>query len=259
MLSNSTQGPIDRADAAAVQNFLRTRARSGTQVGPFSILFSADDPSPFANYAVPMDDAQPNAAEVAALEEAFRVRKRQPRLEYVPAAAPAVEGALAAAGFSVEMRPPLMTRRANATARKPEPTGFDFRFVEATEHLAEAVRVGAEAFGGDEADAQWLMGAVRRGGRVLVAYGQETGEAAGVGAFIRPLGGVTEVVGIGVRPAFRRQGLAQAITSTLAEAAFASGCCLAFLSAAGEAQSSIYARAAFVRQSPMLFISKSRN
>jgi ribosomal protein S18 acetylase RimI-like enzyme len=256
MSSANTQGPADRADAAAVQHFLRTRAWNGAQVGPFSILFSASNPSPFANYAIPVDDARPTPAEVAALEAAFLARERRPRLEYVPAAAPGVEAALLAAGFTVEMRPPLMTRRATTPAQQPEPKGFDLRFVETAENLADAARVGAEAFGGGDADAQWLMKVVARGGRVLVAYDRETGEAAGAGAFIPPIGDVTEVVGIGVRPAFRRRGLAQAITSMLAEAAFAGGCSLTFLSAAGEAQASIYGRARFVLQSPMLFISK---
>jgi ribosomal protein S18 acetylase RimI-like enzyme len=255
-MTSETQGPADRADAAVVQDFLRSRARGGAQVGPFSILFSPGDRSLFANYAVPADNAQPSAGEIIALEEAFRTRKRQPRLEYVPAAAPAVEAALLEASFTVEMRPPLMTRRADPAIKAPNLEGFDLRLVEAPEHLAQAVRVAAAAFGGDEADAQWLMGAVARGGCVLVAYDLETQEPAGVGAFIRPAGGVTEVVGIGVLPAFRRRGLAQAITSTLADAAFDGGCSLVFLSAAGEAQSAIYARAGFVRQAPMLFMSK---
>jgi ribosomal protein S18 acetylase RimI-like enzyme len=256
MNSNELSGAADRADAAIVQHFLRTRARNGVQVGPFSILLSPGDRSPYANYAIPADGAEPTRAQIAELEEAFRSRHRQPRLEYVPAAAPAAEPALIAAGFTVELRPPLMTRRADAQAPQPPLEGFDLAFVEAPEALNEAVRVQAEAFGGEELDAQWMMGVTRRGGRVMLAHDRPTGEAAGAGAFIPPLGGVTEVVGIGVAPRFRRRGLAQAITARLAEAAFEAGCGLTFLSAAGEAQSEIYARAGFQRRSPMLFISK---
>ena len=46
------------------------------------------------------------------------------------------------------------------------------------------------------------------------------------------------------------------LTASLADAAFEAGCHMAFLSAAGEAQSEIYARAVFIRRAPMLFISK---
>ncbi|HEY5007173.1 MAG TPA: GNAT family N-acetyltransferase, partial [Caulobacteraceae bacterium] len=60
---------------------------------------------------------------------------------------------------------------------------------------------------------------------------------------------------IAVAERFRRRGLAQAMTGLLAEQAFRSGCTMAFLSAAGEAQSAIYARAGFIRRSPMAYMS----
>lgn len=256
MQTENPQGAADLADAAAVQTFLRARAQNGAQVGPFSILFSPGDRSLHGNYAIPADAARPVAAHIAALEDAFRSRKRTPRLEYVPAAAPEVEPALLAARFEVELRPPLMTRRRTAANPQPEVEGFDLALVKDPERLAQAVKVAAEAFGGQASDALWLMSAVARGGRVVLALHRSSGEAAGTGAFVRPRGGVTEVVGIGVRPAFRRRGLAQAMTSMLANAAFDAGCDLAFLSAAGETQAEIYARAGFVRRAPMLFISK---
>ena len=253
MQSQNTQGAADLADAAAVQGFLRARARGGVQVGPFSILFSPGDRSLHANYAIPADAVRPTVADIAALEDAFRTRKRTPRLEYASSAAPEVEAALLAAGFEVELRPPLMTCRAGGASA---PESFALALVEEPEHLAQAVTVAAEAFGGQPAHAQWLMTAVARGGHVLLGHDRASGEPAGTGAFLRPLGGVTEVVGIGVRPAFRRRGLAQAMTASLADAAFEAGCHMAFLSAAGEAQSEIYARAGFIRRAPMLFISK---
>ncbi|WP_310541844.1 GNAT family N-acetyltransferase [Phenylobacterium sp.] len=257
MQNQDTQGAADMADAAAVQAFLRARARNGVPLGPFSILFSPGDRGLYANYAIPADDARPTPTDIAALEDAFRTRKRTPRLEYVPAAAPAVEAALLAAGFEVELRPPLMTCRRTAAGPRSEPAGFSLTFVEDPQRLALATMVAAEAFGGEASDAQWLMSTVRLGGRVLLAHDRASGEPAGTGAFIRPQDGVTEVVGIGVRPAFRRRGLAQAMTAMLSQAAFDAGCHMAFLSAAGEAQSAIYARAGFLRRAPMLFIAKS--
>lgn len=243
------------ADADDVQRFMLARARRGVQSGPFSLLLSPGDRSPYGNYAIPAIGAAPTPDEIAALEAAFRSRSRTPRLEYVPAAAPAVEPALAAAGFEVELRPPLMTRRADA-ASQPFATGFTATFVDAPDDLQAAVRVQAEALDGREEEAGWMAGLPARGGRLLLAREAATGAPAGVGATLRPLDEITEVVGIGVAPAFRRRGLGQAITARLAESAFDAGCTLVFLSAAGEPQAAIYERAGFVRQAPMLFISK---
>ena len=256
MTSRNSDAAAELADALIVQKFLRSRVGDGPKTGPFSILFAPGDRNPYANYAIPDDGAQPTATEIATLEETFRARKRRPRLEYVPSASPAVEAALTAAGFAVELRPPLMTRRGDAPAQNPIPDGFDLLFADDEARLADAVRVVAEAFDGDEADFQWLKRAPERGDRVVVAYQRETGEPAGAGAFLAAIDGVTEVVGIGTRPAFRRRGLARAVTAVLSEAAFAAGCHLTWLSAAGEAQSEIYARAGYERRSPMLFISK---
>jgi predicted GNAT family acetyltransferase len=256
MTSRSSDAPAELADALIVQKFLRARVGDGARAGPFSLLFSPGNRNPYGNYAIPNDDARPTASDIAALEEAFRIRKRRPRLEYVPTASPAVEAALLKAGFTVELRPPLMTCRAIAGARGAVPDGFDLAFVDDPDRLADAVRVEAEANEGDEADFQWLTRTPARGGRVAVVYQRSTGEPASAGAFIAPIGGVTEIVSIATRPAFRRRGLGQAITAMLSEAAFAAGCHLTWLSAAGEAQSEIYARAGYQRRAPMLFISK---
>jgi ribosomal protein S18 acetylase RimI-like enzyme len=256
MTSGNPGVSAELADVLAVQKFLRSRVGDGARAGPFSILFSPGDRSLYANYAIPEDNARPTAAEIAALEEAFRTLERRPRLEYAPAAAPAVEAALLAAGFLVEMRPPLMTCRAPSATPGAVPGGFDLAFVDDETGLEQAVGVEVEANDGDAADFQWLKRTPARGGKVVVAHHRQTREPAGAGAFLAPIDGVTEVVSIATRPAFRRRGLGQAITMTLTEAAFAAGCHLTWLSAAGEAQAAIYARAGYLRRPPMLFISK---
>jgi len=252
--STRDQDKAERADAARVQAFLRARAR--VRSGPFAILISPSDAGLYANYAVPDDDAQPTAADIAALEQAFQTRDRTARLEYAPGAAAAVEAALIAAGFSIELRPPMMICNAGAVRPVPRLEDFDLAFTEDEVDLSKAASVQAEVYDGDPDDFQWLRDMPRRGGRVAVARHRRTGEMAGVGAFISPLSAVTEVVGIATRPAFRRRGLAQALTSMLTEAAFRAGCHMTWLSAAGEAQSNIYARAGYERREPMLFISK---
>jgi predicted GNAT family acetyltransferase len=248
--------PVEVADATAVQSYLRARARFGPKVGPFSILFSQGDRSIYGNYAIPDDMAKPTPAEIGELEEAFRVRKRIPRFEYVPTVTPDLETALLGAGYSVEMRPPLMTCRKGFSRSSAAPKGVELVFVEDEDRLLEAVSVEAQALAGDEEKSMWLTRIVGRGGRVLVAYESSTRRPVGAGALTPQIDGVREVVAIAVIPEFRRRGIAQAMTALLAEDAFAGGCDLTFLSAAGEAQSEIYARAGFERRDPMLFISK---
>jgi ribosomal protein S18 acetylase RimI-like enzyme len=251
----------DMADALLVHAYSRSLAgRSNDEmVGPFAVLFSERNPSPHANYAIPLDFAEPSPAEVAALIAAFAARERQPRLEFAPSAAPKLEAALLAAGFTVELRPPMMTRRPMPAVPTLELDGFDIALAETDQEFLDHAAVQKEAFDDPmplgEADIAGLRRSLRRGGYVLVAHCRETGEAAGAGAFMPPQNGVTEVVGIAVAPAFRRRGLAEAMTGVLAEQAFRAGCTMAFLSAAGEAQSAIYARAGFVRRSPMAYMS----
>jgi ribosomal protein S18 acetylase RimI-like enzyme len=251
----------DMADALLVHAYSRSLAgRSNDEmVGPFAVLFSERNPSPHANYAIPLDFAEPSPAEVAALVAAFAARDRQPRLEFAPSAAPKLEPALLASGFTVELRPPMMTRRPTPAVPPLELGGFDIALAETDQDLLDHATVQKAAFDDPaplgEAQIAALRRSLRRGGYVLVAHCRETGEAAGAGAFMPPQNGVTEVTGIAVAQRFRRRGLAQAMTGILAEQAFRAGCTMAFLSAAGEAQSAIYARAGFVRRSPMAYLS----
>lgn len=261
MNSNTDEAAADLADALLVHAYSRSLAgRShGQPVGPFAVLFSERNPSPFANYAIPLDFADPTPAEIEALVEAFRARERQPRLEFAPSAAPKVEAALVAAGFAVELRPPMMTRRPEPVLAPFVTEGFDLTTAETDQALLDHATVQKAAFGdptpAGEGDVAGLRRSVRRGGYVLIAHCRETGEAAGAGAYMPPQNGVTEITGIAVAERFRRRGLGHAITCALAEQAFRAGCALAFLSAAGEAQSAIYARAGFVRRSPMAYMS----
>jgi ribosomal protein S18 acetylase RimI-like enzyme len=260
-MSSTIDAAADMADALLVHAYSRSLAGrlSNETVGPFAVLFSERNPSPHANYAIPLDFAEPSPGEVAALVAAFRARARQPRLEFAPSAAPKLEAALLTGGFTIELRPPMMTRRPQPAVPTLEIEGFEIRPAETDQDLLDHATVQAAAFGGPppsgEAEVASLRRSLRREGYVLVAHCRETGEAAGAGAFMPIQDGVTEVTGIAVAKRFRRRGLAEAMTGRLAEQAFRAGCSMAFLSAAGEAQSAIYARAGFVRRSPMAYMS----
>jgi predicted GNAT family acetyltransferase len=70
---------------------------------------------------------------------------------------------------------------------------------------------------------------------------------------------VSEVAGIGVRVAYRRRGIAGALTSCLAREAFACGIELIWLTPGSDDAERIYARAGFVRASEQLHISRAHS
>src|ERR687883_1230373 len=94
-----------------MQSFLRESAADGREVvasPPFTAYFHRADPLKFFNYAVPDGDVVPSRDEIDALREAFRVRERLPRLEWIEEFAPRVAPELARAGMLEELRTPLM-------------------------------------------------------------------------------------------------------------------------------------------------------
>ena len=100
-----------------------------------------------------------------------------------------------------------------------------------------------------------LLRTLEAGGLVVLARDAATGEPAGGGLCTGPLEGATELTSIGVREAFRRRGIAEAMTRRLAGVMHARGNDGVFLMAAGEAEARIYERAGFEAASEMLHIS----
>lgn len=241
---------------ASLRAALRGR-RDVEYVGPFLIAFDADDDSPFRNYAVPDDGANPTPVEVEDLRRAFLQRARIPRLEFLPAAAPAVESGLLAAGFRTEGRHPMMTCTADQLHERPSPTEIAVATVADRDALVEAAAVQNAAYGAGEpteADIVRLERTVAAGGHVALARHAD-GQAIGSGLITDPSNGLAELAAVGVLPAWRRRGTAAALTGTLARAAFAGGTDIVMLMAADEAEQRIYARSGFTEAAEIVFIS----
>jgi ribosomal protein S18 acetylase RimI-like enzyme len=106
---------------------------------------------------------------------------------------------------------------------------------------------------------QRAVGALRRtaeaGGVLVLACDVATGQPAGAGLGTAPEDRLSELTSVGVRAAFRRRGIAAAMTARLTELAFASGVRCVFLMAHSELEARIYARAGFTRRSEVLYIS----
>jgi GNAT superfamily N-acetyltransferase len=176
----------------------------------------------------------------------LRVAERdlRPRLEFVAECAPGLEEALAAAGFELEARIPVMTcARADARA-VALPAGVSLGPVTDGADMRAYLEVQAEAFGQPPPSEEELAQA-KPPARGLLARADGAGAGAGVHTAVAE--GVSEIAGIGVRERFRRRGIAGAITAAAAAAAFAEGAELCFLTPGDDGAERVYARAGFAR------------
>jgi ribosomal protein S18 acetylase RimI-like enzyme len=111
----------------------------------------------------------------------------------------------------------------------------------------------------DEAAVARLRASIRSGGVAVLAVDLKSGRAAGAGTFSPPIDGVTELTGVAVAPAFRRRGIAAALTDALATEAAAAGVSTIFLIPANDDVERIYARIGFRTVSEILHISVPPN
>lgn len=226
------------------------------RIGPFLSTFSDRDDNAFLNYAIPDDGAEPDRVEIAALTAAFEMRKRKPRLEYIAAAAPRVEAALAECGFSVEARVPVMICVPGMEVQIADSTGFQTFAASEEADLVSAEQAQAEAYGGPSRGPGGLRRTLKYGGVVAMARDLSSGLIVGAGIAMPPINGVSEVTSIGVRPNFRRRGIASAMTALLAREAFVAGVTLVWLTPGSRDAERIYARTGFVAASEALHISR---
>lgn len=247
-----------------IQSYLRVAAshqRDTEQIGSFLATFSRSDDNPYLNYAIPDENATPSPADVAALIVAYEKRSRKPRLEYVAQLAPSVEGALIDAGFHVEGNLPLMTCTPGSEQILPVPPGIELILPVSDADLLSTVAVQNESYDApppESAAIAQLRNSLEAGGIAVLARITATGEPVGAGVCTVPSNQTTEIAGIGVRAAFRRRGVAGALTTRLVQEALATGVSLPFLMAAHEAEARIYARAGFSVVGEILHISRPK-
>jgi predicted GNAT family acetyltransferase len=209
--------------------------------GSFTLYRSRASDHPYLNYAVPADGVT-DWQGVDALREAFVARGLQPRLEFVAERAPGLEEALAAGGFELQARIPVMTCPAQDLREVPAPEGVVIARVLAGSDVRPMMEVQAAAFGeGPPSDA--AVRAYR--GRGLLA--RADGVPAGAASRSAIAEGVSEIGGVGVIERFRRRGIAAALTAAVAAEAFADGAQLCFLTPGDEGAERVYMRAGFAR------------
>ncbi|MFD4751199.1 GNAT family N-acetyltransferase [Streptomyces sp. NPDC058426] len=227
---------------SATAEQLRRRPRVVETPG-FVAGFQADDPNPYLNYATPLPSAEPSAADVAALVDAFRTRELMPRLEFVPAAAPAVAPALLAAGFSVEAEhdflvctPETYTPAENRLVAQSPADDEEFAALDAAL---------SASFGGPGTASPEGVARLRRtseGGGAVRYVRAADGSCAGGASCTAPALGTAELSGVGTRPTHRRRGVAAAVVSALTAYMFARGAASVWLEFSGDDSRRVYER-----------------
>jgi predicted N-acetyltransferase YhbS len=215
--------------------------RESIVAGPFTLYRNRASDHPYLNYAVP----NAGAVEWDGIDElraAFAAHGLRPRLEFVAECAAGLEQALAAAGFELQGRYPVMTLPAQDLREVPVPDGVVIaRVLEGTDVRA-LLETAADAFG-DDPPTDDQVAAYRGRGHLARA----DGEPAGAAFHSAAAEGVSELGGIGVRERFRRRGIAAALTGASATAAVAGGAQLCFLTPGDDGAERVYARAGFAR------------
>lgn len=210
---------------------------------------------PEINYARPTGTLSNEvSAEMAAVRAAFAAHGLPCRWEFLLDLFPTFPELLRRHGFPEAIARPLMVvtqetfrpeKSACAVVRKIE--SGETRAVDRVLNAAfrgEEAAANPEETDGDQSEPEpdLLAGMMSRGTSVYAAFVEGKPVAGGAHS---PLGDTTEVAGVGTLAAFRRRGIAGALTSALVEDAFARGCTCVFLSAADESVQRVYARIGF--------------
>jgi ribosomal protein S18 acetylase RimI-like enzyme len=228
------------------------------EVGPFT-LFLASEGTGWDFYARP----RLGLVEPVTADDVRRVFDRQYELgkprniewvdETTPTLLPAVRNALgsaASAGVAVELEQcPLLVLPADADV-SDRPTGITTRLL-AADDPDLPITVGAihAAFDGSDEVIERPPGKrpelIEEGLLVMVAAYDEHGRVVGGGS-AAPRGDAAELMGIGVPPFARKQGVGSAVTRSLVRAVRDRGVTTVLLSAASDDAASIYRNVGFV-------------
>jgi hypothetical protein len=235
----------------------RSAARVET-IGPFTLFVQREGAFPY--YARPKLGATAFTA-----FDVERVRERQLELgvpesfEWVEETTPWLSAVIDSCGLAVHRHPlqvvdePLAVEAVeDFTARlvsADEPALWRISAVARVAFGAPGTAIGEEGVEALDAArsnaAEVLRERLQRGLTVTAAAFTAWGEPVAVGSH-QPLGGVSEIVGVGTLPAFRRRGLAAWLTALLARDALGRAETV-FLSAGDEDVARMYARVGFRR------------
>lgn len=222
-------------------------SRQTHRVGPFLAMLSPGSEIPWLNGAALVDDLSADpSADLAALEAFFRDNGRFPRFEFFPDQTPDLERWLIGRGYERQHVLPTMVCTA-ATFRPALYEGIEIERMIPESDLAVAHRVAMEAFGMEEEAMEDQVAQTARdleAGRLRRTLARIGGEPAGVASTVGDRE-VCELAGVGTRPAFRRRGVASAVSTDLMRAQFENPDAIVWLSAGDDTARAVYERLGF--------------
>jgi ribosomal protein S18 acetylase RimI-like enzyme len=242
------------------------RARSDIeQHGPLTLFVARGGWPYYARPRLGLD--QPvNAAEVTAVLARQRELGVPQAVEWVHETTPSLHAAVVEAGMTVELCPllvldgPPVVRAGAAEVREVGPddpalsavqAAISVGFGQAGTAVGEASVAERDAWAARETDPGSVLADVLRSGSSVLfgAFDADAGAVGGGSHNPRVLdgGGVTEVVGVGVLPAYRRRGIAAHLSGALALHALESGMATVFCSAADDDVARVYESVGFRR------------
>jgi ribosomal protein S18 acetylase RimI-like enzyme len=228
------------------------------------VLFVAEQGWPF--YARPRlgRNTEPTTDEIH-LVLSRQIELGVPRaLEWIQETTPSLAKAARAAGMTVHECPLLML----GSLAGPEPVNGTVRLMDADEGELGNVNAAIDVAFGMPGTAVGEAGVVQRddalnspdaaqrlgftvdalrSGRTVCAGAFVDGAGAVGGGSHNPRGAISEIVGVGLLPAFRRRGLAGAIAHRLARHALESGMTTVFCGAESSEVARVYERVGFYR------------
>lgn len=246
--------PTTGSFARRVQDYLLHAAQVGREVvsvPPFVVTIDPGTDLRYLNYAIPVtrpvgEDA---IAAVRGLRAAMHEHARLPRLEFVAQANDGLDEILLTAGLEQESSLPLMTCAPQELKAAPPVAGLRIETLrpDSPDELLLGVRSAQEeAFGqsvGAGSGTTRQREFLRAGGTSVAAIvdGPVVGGASGTPV----ANALSEVAGVGVRTAYRRRGIAAALTAAAARQVFRAKADLALLTPGHDDAQRIYERAGF--------------
>ena len=228
------------------------------EVGGFTVFVSEPGGWTFAARPRPGWSGGYDAAAVAALVARMTELGVPPALEWVHETAPSLRDAVLADGtLDVEETPLMVLGERRAVTR---PSGVRVRMIGPADEDAfvdsnavarvafddsSAADAGAEARDEARRPPSAMALELLRAGRARVAVAEHPRHGVVAGGRHIERDGVTEVVGVATLPAFRRTGLAAAVTDVLVDDALERGCGTVFLTASSPAVAALYAGLGF--------------
>ena len=226
---------------------------------PFTLFFHPTDRFPHFNYAIPDEPVTGDVqSQLHALRQEYTRRGCQPRFEFIEEYAPDLAAALWAAGFVEEGRQHFMICTPLSFKTPSTIQGVTISVVRADAPLADVqayITVQRQGFDPTnttpvtEEEAQGYHPTLETGTSFLACLDRVPVAA---GMLMNPLDGITELAGVATLAAYRRRGIAAALTAYALQTAFAQGVEIACLTAGDAAAGRVYEQAGFYPCATML-------